>query len=627
MSDTIFKVVKLAGQSPDGFKISDISLDLKKSEIHVIVGENNSGQKSFISVLAGITELEEGEVYYYGKKISSKSLIKRSNKNIAFLFQENSLVRYLTVSENLLLTRLPRIKGTRFINWKKIKKISKKMLNQLNIDISLKERVSRLTEEQSKLVEIAKTFMFNPELVILHEPTENLSTSKVSTLYKILHEYKMNGGSVIYVTKNWEEALKIADNISVLSKGKIVGKFTASEAKNNPRKLLRLLDSYSFKQDNIKQSNNTDMKYYENEEILNSVFRAAELLTSEYELKDVLLFLAQSVSKAMNSDGARIDLLDYSTRTKIDTYIYNKGEDLNVKIKEDFIIQLLDEDSIFYSNHRDKEFDSYFENSGQVKTIICVPLSIRSRVAGVIQILYKETYVHSKDEAKYLMAFAQQAAISIEDTRLIGRSAMLQESHHRIKNNLQAISSFITLQKRYINKEYKEEVENILDNIISRIKSIAAVHDLLSKDQLGRSIINIKDLINVIIEFSELESDVNITVNFEDMFIPYSKATSIALLINELVCNCNKYAFLQSSNDNKTIYISGYRKEKKVYIRIKDNGSGFPDNFNSEINKSLGLTIVTSIIRNEFKGIIEFANDSGAKVDIILDSERIFVGR
>ncbi len=57
------------------------------------------------------------------------------------------------------------------------------------------------------------------------------------------------------------------------------------------------------------------------------------------------------------------------------------------------------------------------------------------------------------------MAFAQQAAISIEDTRLIGRSAMLQESHHRIKNNLQAISSYIALQKRYISQEYKNEVE------------------------------------------------------------------------------------------------------------------------------------------------------------------------
>ncbi len=121
-----------------------------------------------------------------------------------------------------------------------------------------------------------------------------------------------------------------------MSKGKSVGKFTAAEAKNDPRKLLRLLDSYSFKKDNSVQDSHLDIKYDENEEVLNSVFRAAELLTSEYELKDVLLFLAQSVSKAMNCDGTCIDLLDYSTRTKIDTYVYHKDEPLHVKVREDF---------------------------------------------------------------------------------------------------------------------------------------------------------------------------------------------------------------------------------------------------------------------------------------------------
>lgn len=627
MSDTILKVVNLAGQSPDGFKISNISLELKRGEIHVIVGENNSGQKSFVSVLAGITPLEEGQVFYDGQHLSPKSLLNRSNQDIAFLFQENSLVRHLTVAENLWLNRLPKIRGTQFIHWRKIKKKSEEVLQHLNIHIHVKEKVARLTQEQCKLLEIAKTFMHSPQLVVLHEPTENLSTSKVSTLFKILQEYKQHGGSVIYVTKNWEEALKIADNISVLSKGKSVGKFTAAEAKNDPRKLLRLLDSYSFKKDNSVQDSHLDIKYDENEEVLNSVFRAAELLTSEYELKDVLLFLAQSVSKAMNCDGTCIDLLDYSTRTKIDTYVYHKDEPLHVKVREDFVFQLLDEDTLFYSNHRDKEFCSYFKEKGQVKTLICVPLSIRSRVAGVIQIFYKETYVHSKEEAKYLMAFAQQAAISIEDTRLIGRSAMLQESHHRIKNNLQAISSYIALQKRYISQEYKNEVENILDNTISRIKSIAAVHDLLSKDQLGRSIINIKELISVIIEFSELESDVDIEVDFEDMFIPYSKATSIALLINELICNCNKYAFTDQVHMDKKVMILGYKKHNGVYVQIHDNGKGFPPNFNIEKDKSLGLTIVTSMIKNEFKGVIEFTNDSGAKVNIRLDSERIFLGR
>ncbi len=73
--------------------------------------------------------------------------------------------------------------------------------------------------------------------------------------------------------------------------------------------------------------------------------------------------------------------------------------------------------------------------------------------------------------------------------------------------------------------------------------------------------------------------------------------------------------------------ILGYKKHNGVYVQIHDNGKGFPPNFNIEKDKSLGLTIVTSMIKNEFKGVIEFTNDSGAKVNIRLDSERIFLGR
>lgn len=625
MAETILKIVDLAGQSLDGFEISGINFELSKGEIHVLVGENDSGQKSFISVLAGSTEVKEGDIYYKGKQLAPGEIKVNVNSGIAFLFQNNTLLRYLSVAENLQMAKYPKRKVTSLINWKRVNKEAGQLLKKLNIDIDPKEKVSKLTEEQVQLIEIAKVFMFDPEMVILHEPTENLSTQKVTKLFQILRDYRINGGSVIYVTKNWEEAIKIADNISVLSKGKIVGQFTATEVISNPRKLLKLLDSYSYKENDVDADKN--VINYESKEVLDSVFRAAELLTSEYELKDVLLFLAQSVTKAMNADGARIDLLDYSTHSIIDTYAYDSGKPLNVKVKKEFIVQFLENDSLFYSNQNDKEFESYFVDSGEANTIICIPLNIRSRVAGVIQILYKSVYVHSKEEAGYLVAFARQAALSIEDTRLIGRSALLQESHHRIKNNLQAISSFITLQKRYLDEEHKDEVDDILDNIISRIKSIAAVHDLLSKDQLGRSIINIKDLIQEVINFISLESDVQIDIDFEDMFIPYSKATSIALLTNELVCNCNKYAFKGPMKETKQIHITGYRDDKNVYITIKDNGIGFPEGFSIKSIKSLGLTIVTSITKNEFGGTIDFTNNIGAQVDIVMDAGRIFIGR
>ncbi|MEW9678067.1 histidine kinase dimerization/phosphoacceptor domain -containing protein [Lentibacillus sp. L22] len=142
-----------------------------------------------------------------------------------------------------------------------------------------------------------------------------------------------------------------------------------------------------------------------------------------------------------------------------------------------------------------------------MKTIICIPVLIRSQVTGIIQVYYEDFYVYSSDESRYLAALARHAAMAIEDTRLMGRSALLQESHHRIKNNLQSIVGIISLQRNFVQQNATQSVNDILDNIISRIKSISAVHDLLSKDKLGRSIINVKEIIEEIISYSNYNSN------------------------------------------------------------------------------------------------------------------------
>ncbi|GKX30895.1 hypothetical protein SH1V18_33750 [Vallitalea longa] len=619
MDDNIILQIKnLSGHSLDGFQIHDINLNLSVSEIHFIVGENNSGQKAFINTLAGVTPKIKGEIVYKGQVLRNSFKVG-SDSEVSFLSQENTLVDDLTIAENLALMKFPKTKGFGLIKWKQVEKQAKKILERINIDINVDMKVSSLTDENRKLVEIAKVFIGNPKIVVLFEPTEKLSTRTVIKLYDFLREYKKNGVSMIYVTKNWQEALKIADNISVLYKGRIKGRFTGKEVKNNPQELLNILNNNHYKKNELDRD-------YESKEILDSIFKAAEFLTSEYELKDVLLFLAESVTKAMNADGCRIDLLDVNTDSIIDTFKIFKINDLHAKLKKEFVIRLIKKDTLYYSNQQDKEFDSLFEYKENIRTIICIPLLVRSRVSGVIQILYKDLYVHSTDEAKYLLAFAKQAAIAIEDTRLMGRSALLQESHHRIKNNLQAISSFIILQKRYLDEEQKEFLTPVLENIVSRIKSIAAVHDLLSKDQIGRSIINIKDLVGAIIKFINVDTRVEIKLDIEDMFIPYSKATSIALIINELVSNCNKHAFPDFEKRYNAINIKGIRKDNQVLIIIHDNGLGFKKGFDIEKVNSLGLTIVSSIIKNEFGGEVEFSNDQGAKIELSLSSCKVFVG-
>ncbi|MDY6894880.1 MAG: histidine kinase dimerization/phosphoacceptor domain -containing protein, partial [Thermotogota bacterium] len=257
-----------------------------------------------------------------------------------------------------------------------------------------------------------------------------------------------------------------------------------------------------------------------------------------------------------------------------------------------------------------------------IASFICVPLYIRSRLSGIIHIYYKEVYIYSEEEIKYLETIAHQAALAIHDTRLVGSSVLLQESHHRIKNNLQSIISLMSLYKMSIKKDSRKDIVEMLDDLMSKIKSIAAVHDLLSKDKLGRSIINLKEMIIKIVKFmSATREEIKFNFELDDIFVSYSKASAIALVVNELVTNSLKYAFVGKENGEITI-ISKFHNET-IKLVISDNGVGFPQNFDIKKTEGLGLSIVYSIITKQLNGEIEVGNSNGAKVQIEIPVKQI----
>jgi ribose transport system ATP-binding protein len=537
------------------------------------------------------------------------------NNKIAILHQKPLLINNFTIAENLNFTSVPRRRFFPFIDWGKIKKNSINILEKLDFQFYYNDKVKTLSEENKKIVYIARVFMQNPEVIIMHEPIEGLSARNVSKLYHIFKQYKEDGGSIIYVSKNWEDTLKIADRISILSKGKIIDEMSIDEAKSDPRRLLGELGNYNFKANDKYRDNNK-------QSILDAVFKAAEFLTSEYELKDVLLLLAKEVTEVLNADGCSIKLIDEFTWSIIDDYEF-KNKDLQAQLTKDTIIRIAKENNIHYANENDTEFNSMFEKINNVKTSICVPVLIRKQVTGIIQIFYEDFYVYSKEEYKYLSTLARQAAITIEDTRLMGRSALLQESHHRIKNNLQSVVGLIELQKMFVINNPEVSIDELLDSIINRIKSIASVHNLLSKDKLGRSIINVKKIIEAIIDFMNNDSTININFDLDDIFIPYNKATSIALIINELVMNCFKHAFIDM--DSGTINIQLKRLEQHIFLSVSDNGRGLPDNFNLNNIDSLGISILQGIVANDFQGEMNFVNINGTTVEIRLSTQKIFL--
>ncbi|WP_187118939.1 histidine kinase dimerization/phosphoacceptor domain -containing protein [Bacillus marasmi] len=612
MSKYIFEINNLTYRSPDG-NMENVSLNLGYGEIHAVIIKSSSEQNVFINSLKEKQE-DHGQkgVFTFKDHILMNNNL-RKNK-ILIMQQKPLLFNNFTVAENLNYANLPTRKFIPLINWWKVRKRAENILTLLDFQINQNTRVNKLTEENKRIVYIAGIFMSRPEVIIMQEPMEGLSANYAAKLSKVLKQFKEDGGSIIYVTKQWEEAIKVADRISILSKGKIRNEIPAEVAKRDPHKLLREIENYTFKEDHLEKDDDTQA-------VLEAIFKAAEFLTSEYELKDVLLLLAKEGNKVMNADGCSIKLIDEQTWSIIDEFGINE-KNVKAHLTNEAIIKIAKGNDIFYVNENDKEFNLMFEKIENVKTFICIPVLIRNQVTGIIQLFYENLYVYSNEEAKYLSTLARHAAIAIEDTRLIGRSAFLQESHHRIKNNLQSIVGLIYLQKSFVQKNPEMSIDDALDSIISRVKSIASVHNLLARDKLGRSIINVKEIIEAVIDLLNMDPNIKISLDLDDILIPYNKATSIALIINELVINCFKHAF--KGMDSGKIDIKCKRMEENIVLQVADNGIGLPDNFNSKQGESLGLTILQGIVSSDLGGTIHFINQEGTTVEVIVPTNQIF---
>ncbi len=617
MTNCLFKCENLSAYNFDGYILKNINFMLMPGEVHALVGERGVGKKTFVDVIAGFVKNIQGDIYYKGQNITSQ-LCSKGIEEIKVLLQKSCLIDNLSIAENLFLKNYPKKTiGMPLIDWQQIYLTTSHLLKELKIELDYRKKISELSNEEKKIVEIIKIYLQDPDIIVLHEPTENLGVKSIEKLYKIIEILRNKGRGIIYVTNQWEEALKISDRISILYKGQLVGTLSTTEAKKNPSKLLHKIYGWTNFRENNKNIGDEDAEVFE------AVFKAAEFLSSDYELKDVLSMLARYATKVMNADGCMIDLIDEGTWSVIDTVTFKTKEDLEALLKKESIMLIVREGELFYATENDKNFISLFERQKGVKTIICSPILIRTQITGFIQVFYQDLYAYSDKEAAYLLTLAKQVGIAIEDTRLLGRSTLLQESHHRIKNNLQSIISLISLQKDFIQKDPNKSIDVVMNEIISYIKSIAAVHDLLSKDKLGRSIINVKEIISSIKDLYAINRNITINLEIDDIFISYNKATVVALIANELLNNCIKHAFKQC--EDGIVNITCKKQPKHILLIVEDNGQGFPENFDLENLRTLGLSIVYATVINEFKGQIKIERTRGTRFVILLPEENLLL--
>ncbi len=203
-----------------------------------------------------------------------------------------------------------------------------------------------------------------------------------------------------------------------------------------------------------------------------------------------------------------------------------------------------------------------------------------------------------------------------KEKELLIKSAVIQEIHHRVKNNLQTIASLLRLQAR---RTKSQEVKAALQESVNRISSISVVHEFLS--QQDAEFIDVAEVTKNILELviqNMLEPDFDLQTRFngQTVILPSEQASSLALVINELIQNSIEHGFIGRREGLIGVEIATLYNSYK--IEIYDNGIGMPPNFNPQTSNSLGLQIVRTLIESDVGGSFEMYNDNGTRACIII---------
>lgn len=233
------------------------------------------------------------------------------------------------------------------------------------------------------------------------------------------------------------------------------------------------------------------------------------------------------------------------------------------------------------------------------------PLSIR-RMLGVVdrepRLVGVLLMVHDATEARR------------KERELKVKSAIIQEIHHRVKNNLQVIAALLRIQSR---RSVHRETRRALQEAVQRVLSVAVVHEFLS--ETDARIINIRELVQRIITQTQqgiLGPDQHIRLRLEGptLYLPAQQATTCALIVNELIQNAVEHAFGETGRGTVTVRLG--QEGDVVQISIIDDGRGLPEGFTVDGAESLGLQIVRTLVQDDLKGEFQLRNRDGTRAII-----------
>ena len=222
-SDFVLELRGIHKYFPGVKALQDVHFQLKKGEIHALMGENGAGKSTFIKIITGVYQPDDGEILLDGKPVQLHGPRDAQKQGIAAIYQHVTCYPDLSVTENIFMGHETVARFTGNIAWRKMHVEAQQLLTQLGSDIDPKAEMGTLSVAQQQIVEIAKALSTKARLVIMDEPTAALTNRESEELYRITEQLRDEGVSVIFISHRFEDMYRLASRVTVFRDSKYIG--------------------------------------------------------------------------------------------------------------------------------------------------------------------------------------------------------------------------------------------------------------------------------------------------------------------------------------------------------------------------------------------------------------------
>lgn len=231
-AEPVLKVEGICKSFAGNRVLDEVTFSVAAGQVHALVGENGAGKSTLMNIIGGLHQPDQGAIYLNGQPVSFANPLQAMHSGISLVHQELSLAPNMNVAQNIFVGR-QEVNRLGFIKWKELYAKTRAIFERIGIEIDPTILTSQLSVSMQQIVEIAKALSFNARVIIMDEPTSALSENEVDYLYAIVRDLTAKGIAIVFISHKLEEVFTIADEISVLRDGRMVGTVATKESSSD----------------------------------------------------------------------------------------------------------------------------------------------------------------------------------------------------------------------------------------------------------------------------------------------------------------------------------------------------------------------------------------------------------